>query len=156
MRKFSDWSDPQQKAMGRVAAGLVEGDLTPLADYFRSGFTEIESALAKELADMIDGEEAYTPYRLEAIARRKGYQGWSNSLNAHDRKMEIGVFMKARVEEIGRGGYESASSETMAKFDVSARTVASSYSYVKSYLERAECRPGWDHWKYIKERYCNV
>lgn len=151
---FASWPQEQRDMMSHVAAGIVDGNLQPLADYFRAGFTEIEPALARELADMIDSQEAYTLYRIQAVGRRRGEIGWSAASDFHHRKLEIGVFMEDRVRRYGRGGYEAALADTKQRFEIgSSATIAKAHKYLRDYMTKSETKPGWDHWAHLKDFY---
>nr|WP_166177028.1 hypothetical protein [Altererythrobacter segetis] len=134
MAKFEDWPEDQRKALGKVAAGLVEGDLMPLAAYFRAGYYEIEPALARELADMIGGGEDYMPYRLEAIGRSKRPGGWGKRSEESLRQMTIGVWVEREVRGAPRGAYAGILLEACTRFNVGKTAVTNAHREVRRRL----------------------
>jgi len=150
---YDDWSDDQKAAMGRVAGAIVDGDLQPLADYFRAGYLEIESSLALELADMIDDQEGFTPFRLKAVGRSKRPGGWSTWMELHDRKMAIGVYIERELKRSPRGSYEGVIQDACDQFGVSDKTAERALSYVRKHMKNSVSVDGFDQLEHLWSRY---
>ena len=142
----------QKDFAGEVIGSLRDGDLQPLASYLRAGH-QLEPTMATEIAEMIEQVE-WGRYHIVIKARRPGEVGFTTSLEWHERKMRIAVFIEERLERYGRGGYDAALSETMDKFEVkSATTIEKARKHLRGYLATSKSAPDWDHWAYLKDFY---
>lgn len=130
--------------MAEVAAGLSDGDLMPLAAYFRAGYTEIEPTIGRYLADMIGGGEGFMPYRLEAICRSKRPRSADG-----ERKMVVGVWVEREVRSSPKGAYAGIIEDACKKFALKKTAVTDAHRFVRSRLEAGVTAPGFDileHW----------
>jgi hypothetical protein len=139
---FDTWPPEQKEFAGRVVTGLANGDAKPLAEYIRAGHY-LEPVMAAEIADMIEGaEDAWFHFKLKA--RRRGQRGWSEVIEAHDRKMAVGVFVETRLRGLPRGAYAQVVFEAGEKFELGATAVAEALAYVRQYIAEADVAPGYD------------
>lgn len=120
--------------MGKVAAGLVDGDLMPLAEYFRAGYTKIDSSLCIELADMIGGGDDDMPYRLVAISRTKRPGTYSQRMQESFRQMMIGVWVERELRSSPRGAYEGIIDEARDRFSAGKTAVTKAHREVRRRL----------------------
>lgn len=144
------WPEWLQEKAGVVARALADGELQPLADYLRAGYP-VDSALAAEIAGMVDGEGG--TFRLVARGRRRGQRGWSTIIADHERKMIVGVFAEAEVRARGEGGYDSAIAATTDRFGIGKTAVTKAHRYMREQLSLAKLAPGCDGWDLFTRAY---
>jgi hypothetical protein len=116
--------------------GLNSEDLGKVISLLRSDkpiHTEVRLLLAEMLDPTADGTN-----RL-ILGRRKSNRPKSSDTIIHD--ITVGKEAYDLRKEIGKGGYESAISETAKKNNVSVETVKKAYSLWKSVEERLENEP---------------
>lgn len=124
--------------MGRVAAGLVTGDLSPLADYFRAGYTDIDEVIALELADMIGGGDGHMPYRIETKSRTKRPGGIAKEAQDRRRIMAIGVWVEREIRASPRGAYEGIIDEACERFGRGKTAITDAHRRLKAMLAEAQ------------------
>lgn len=134
---YDAWSDEQKGAYSEVANGIANGDLQPLAEYFRAGFFELEGALALELADMIDAKDGLSDYRLAAIGRTKRPIGWSKKLELLQKHLTIGTWVEREIQNSPRGAYPGIIADAVELFGVGTTTVTTGHSELKKRLKGA-------------------
>jgi hypothetical protein len=149
---YETWPEEQQAFAGRVWRGLHDGDLAPLAAYLRAGHY-IEPALAKDIADSIEGAEDCGPYRIVAVGRRRGERGMSDAWERHDRKMRIGFFVEDRIRKASAGEFDAIVAEAMAKFGIKQTSVTSSLKYLRDHLNQGVVKTDIDPFELRRPLY---
>ena len=150
--KYETWPEEVRDFAGDVVGALRDGDLTLLARYIREGHY-LEPVMAKEIADMLDSDEGYTPFRVEAVKRTKRPGGWSKWSEDRFRRMQIGVWVEAEIRTAPRGAYDGIITEACEKFGVSPTTVTNAHRSVRSDLKKSVVKPGFDLFAHYKDIY---
>lgn len=138
----------------KVATALSDGDLGPLAEFFRAGYSDIGRATALELADMIDSKDGRTPFKLkEPVGRTSRPGGWTDWMEEHDRNMQIGLWTEARCRKAKRGERKTIIFEASERFGVTEDKVERALKLCRTTLKRMNVKAGFDVFESYAQDY---
>ncbi|MFB0875326.1 MULTISPECIES: hypothetical protein [unclassified Sphingobium] len=150
--QYETWPQEQKDFAGKVADGLANGDMKPLAAYIRAGHY-LEPALAAEIADMLDSNEGYTPFRLQAIGRSNRPGGWKQWSEQHHRMEVMGIWVEREIRRSPRGAYAGIIEDACEIFQVGKTSVTKAHKLIREQLDSATSAPGFDLFAHLINLY---
>lgn len=127
--RLSDLSDDEFVSVGRVRIGLLDGDLAPLAEHIRSGFS-IDGVIARQLLSAIEANDIDQGYRLQLKGRKSNQRPFSQLFTIHLQKLRIGRFIARRKERAGQGQHEAILADAANHFGISQKSAEAAFTYL--------------------------